>query len=86
MDFQHAQERVKVLKGFYMHLSVYIIVIGFLFLINYISGSNWWFYWPALAWGVAITLHAITVFFEDSVLGTNWEEHKIKELMGKSTK
>ncbi len=46
-------------KGrFYKHLRTYIGVIGFLFIVNLITGhGSWWFYWPALAWGLALFLH-----------------------------
>jgi adenylate cyclase len=43
---------------FLVHLRTYLIVIGFLFIINMITyGGVLWFYWPALGWGLALLLH-----------------------------
>lgn len=52
-------ERHDMFKGrFSKHLTTYIGVIGFLFIINILT--DWrelWFYWPALGWGLFIYLH-----------------------------
>jgi class 3 adenylate cyclase len=44
-------------EGFRRHLRAYVGVIGFLFLIDVFTGGGYWFYWPALAWGLALFLH-----------------------------
>ena len=44
-------------EGFKRHLRVYVGVIGFLFIIDVLTGGGYWFYWPALAWGLALFLH-----------------------------
>lgn len=44
-------------EGFRRHLRAYVGVIGFLFVINLITGGRYWFYWPALAWGLGLFLH-----------------------------
>jgi len=80
--YQKAKERVEVIKGFYIHLTVYVVVNLFLFSINMIaSPDGLWFFWPLMGWGVAIVLHALRVF--GGTLGSNWEEKKIAELMKK---
>jgi class 3 adenylate cyclase len=43
--------------GFKRHLRTYVGVIGFLFIIDLLTGKGWWFYWPALAWGLGLFLH-----------------------------
>jgi class 3 adenylate cyclase len=43
--------------GFKRHLQKYVGVIGFLFIIDLLTGDGWWFYWPALAWGLGLFLH-----------------------------
>jgi hypothetical protein len=64
-----ARKRVKAKKGFYAHLSSYIITIGFFFFVNLLSSpGDWWFYWPALAWGVGLVSHYFGVF------GFFWKE------------
>jgi class 3 adenylate cyclase len=45
------------MEGFKRHLRRYVGVIGFLFIIDLLTGDGWWFYWPALAWGLGLFLH-----------------------------
>jgi hypothetical protein len=61
---------------------VYIVINLLLFLINMIfSPATLWFIWPLLGWGIAIALHAFFVFGQSRVLGADWEEKKIQEIM-----
>lgn len=82
---RRAQRRVRELKGFYSHLAIYCIVITALFLINIATGRGWWFFWPAIGWGIGIAVHALSVYGLDSMLGADWEERKIRELMNKDS-
>jgi hypothetical protein len=75
------QQTVAKLKGFYGHVSVYLVVMTLLFIINYITAGVWWFYWPLLGWGIGVALHALGVFGLDRVWGAEWEQRKIEELM-----
>ena len=80
--YQRAKRRFETLKGFYVHLGVYVAVNLLLFLINIIvSPDLLWFIWPLMGWGIAIALHAVRVFVEAP--GSSWEERKIAELMNK---
>jgi len=83
--YQKAKERVEALRGFYIHLTVYVIVNLFLFLLNIITSPEvLWFYWPLLGWGIALVVHALSVFWGiDRPFGTDWEERKIRELIEK---
>jgi hypothetical protein len=73
---------VTELRGFYGHLSVYVIVNLGLFLINIkMSPGSLGFFWPLMGWGITIVLHALRVF--GGTLGSSWEEKKIAELMEK---
>ena len=84
-----AQKRAKDIKGFYIHLMVYLIVNIFLLLLQAISGSGWhvftsWAsYTTAFFWGIGIVFHAFGVFGVNILFGKNWEERKIKEYMEK---
>ena len=80
LTYQKAKQRLTALRGFYVHLSVYVIVNLGLFLINMTtSPGTLWFIWPLMGWGIAIVLHALRVF--GGAFGSNWEEKKIDELM-----
>jgi phosphotransferase system glucose/maltose/N-acetylglucosamine-specific IIC component len=75
-----ARKRLAAEKDFYVHLATYVTVIGVLFLINVMTGSSWWFVWPALGWGIGILLHAVTAFGLAGLLGQDWEERRLREL------
>ncbi len=80
IKYLKAKERVEALRGFYVHLTVYVFVNLGLFFINMItSPETLWFIWPLMGWGIAIVLHALRVFVEGP--GSSWEEKKIAELM-----
>jgi len=80
--YQNAKERVQALRGFYVHLTVYVLVNLLLCTINLLtSPDSLWFYWPLLGWGIAVALHALRVFGAGRWFGADWEEKKIDELM-----
>lgn len=79
--YERAKERVKELKGFYNNLLAYCLVIPFLAYINYQTTSFIWAIFPALGWGFGLTLHWMQVTGYNPILGKNWEERKIEELM-----
>ena len=82
IKYQRAKERVTELREFYTHLSAYVVINLGLFLLNVmVSPGNLWFIWPLMGWGIALVLHAVRVF--GRVLGSDWEEKKIAELMDK---
>ncbi len=82
-----AKKKVDNVKGFYSNLLAYCLVIPFLFFINYMtSPSYWWFWWPALGWGIGIGFHAFGVFGNNLIFGKDWEERKIKEFMDKDNR
>ena len=82
--YQKAKERVEALRGFYIHLIVYVIVNLILFSINMIvTPDSLWFFWPLLGWGVGLFFHALSVFGFGRWLSADWEERKIRELMEK---
>jgi hypothetical protein len=79
-----AKKKVEELKGFYGNLTAYIIVNIVLIFINlYTSPNHLWFYWPLLWWGIGVVFHGFKVFNVYPVLGKDWEERKIKEIMEK---
>jgi hypothetical protein len=48
-----ARRQVARLRGFYSHLMVFVLVNAGLLAINLIaSPGRFWFFWPALGWGI----------------------------------
>jgi 2TM domain-containing protein len=76
-----ARRRLAALKGFYIHLLVFAVVLAGLFIVNLAAGGPWWVLWVLLGWGIGIVAHAITVFGPTSQAIADWEERKLRELM-----
>lgn len=94
-NYIRAKKRVKEIKGFYIHLSVYIIINIF------ISGviiyglmesgdsfsdalTNFGVYSTWCFWGIGMFFHWLGVFgFKSLGFGKDWEERKIREMMEK---
>jgi hypothetical protein len=82
VSYPNAKKRVVELKGFYTHLTVYLLVNLFLFALNMLtSPDRLWFFWPLLGWGIAVALHALRALGSGRQLGAEWQERKINEWM-----
>ena len=76
---------VRNIKGFYTHLIIYIVVIGFLFALNIIMSSNHiWAIWPAIGWGIGVTFHALSAFGVINFFGVDWEKRQIKKRLDRN--
>ncbi len=81
--YQSARKRVEAKMGFYTHLSVYTAVILFLAILDFVTSPGViWFHWPMLGWGVAVVIHAASVFVFPRQFGVT--EKMIEREMGKS--
>lgn len=87
--YKAARKRVKEIKGFYVHLLVYVLVNLFLILGSFRDGNlmervtdpaN---YITAGLWGIGLLAHAASVFGGGLILGRRWEEKKIAEYLEK---
>jgi len=81
--YERALERVEKLKGFYIHFTIYLIMIPVFIFLNYRSGGFPWAIFPIVGWGFGVAGHAMETYSYNPFLGKNWEEKKIKELMEK---
>lgn len=89
--YNMAYRRMKRIKGFYIHLVIYILINSY----NLVSIFNqsifgdavfWkWNTWSTVFfWGIGLTAHGLSVFGRDLFFGTDWEEKKIQEFMNKN--
>ena len=62
--YEQAKKRVEAKRGFFIHLTVYIVVNIMLVLIwAFAAGGGFpWFIFPIVGWGIAVIIHAISVF------------------------
>lgn len=81
-NYNRAYQRVQEEKGFYSHVTTFLLVNAFLFLLNYFTAKgHWWFYWPLIGWGIGLTIHGIGIFGKNLIFSKKWEENRIKKLM-----
>lgn len=84
---EKARERARELKDFYKHLLTYILVCSLLIVIDIADTDSTaetfiglkWAYWPIFGWGIAVAIHALSVFIPLS----GWEERKTRKLYEK---
>lgn len=87
--YDNALKRVKKIKGFYTHGTVYIVINIMIIVLNTqnLKPDESYFQWKnfatALFWGIGLASHGLSVFLPPVFLGRDWEERKIKELMEK---
>lgn len=82
--YTRAKKRVRQIKGFYIHATVYLVVNVLLIAINLATSPRQiWFFWPLVGWGIGLAAHGLSVFGVGGFLGEDWEERKIKEIVDK---
>ena len=79
-----ALSHVRKVKGFYIHLTQYLIVIPILAGINLVGYSQYlWFVWPALGWGFGVLAHGASVLGVVPFLGGDWERRQVEKHLGR---
>ncbi|HLT50348.1 MAG TPA: 2TM domain-containing protein [Arenibacter sp.] len=94
---QRAKKKIEEIKGFYIHLSVYIIVNLFITIKNVIGsfqdGKPFWdAFWDLgnyvvwILWGTGLMFHAINALDYNLFFGKGWEERQIRKYMEEDKK
>ena len=83
-EYRAAQKAVNEKIGFYIHLSVYLLVNAFFHVLNYVEGGYYWAVWPALGWGIGLLFHGLGVFGFFSSPG--WKQRQIQKELEKQRK
>tara|TARA_R110002050_G_scaffold100580_1_gene208163 strand:+ start:113972 stop:114301 length:330 start_codon:yes stop_codon:yes gene_type:complete len=89
---ERAKEKVAQLKGFYIHLIVYVVInTGFMTMKlarNLANGESffeaiWDFgtFATPFFWGIGLVFHAFKVFSFNPFFSKDWEERQIKKYM-----
>ena len=92
-----AQKRVKELKGFYIHLIIYIFInlmilaakiIGNHYYGDSFMGPVWHFstFATPIFWGVGLVFHAIKVFQVNPFFSKEWESRQIQKYLEEDQK
>lgn len=86
--YLRAKKRVEKIKGFYIHLFIFIVINLFILVVkgydDYRDGDNFWelgSFSTVLFWGIGLGIHAISVFGIFNLFGPQWEEKKLKQFL-----
>jgi 2TM domain len=86
----YIRRRVKRLAEFYRHLTMYVVIMSVIWIASLILMKEWpsvwwrwWTIWPTLGWGVAVLAHGLSVLPSAGFFSLDWEEKKVRELMGR---
>ena len=83
-DEEAALRHVREIRGFYGHLTQYVIVISGLAIFNFIKSPNYlWVVWPALGWGLGILFHGMRVFGTMPFMNGDWEKRQVEKYLGR---
>ncbi|WP_298424405.1 2TM domain-containing protein [uncultured Kordia sp.] len=90
--YLRAKQKVENLRGFYVHLIIYVVVNSFITwqqvneyivkgktLAQAFQDEGTYMLW--IVWGLGLVLHGFNVFVTNGVFGQKWEERKIKQYM-----
>lgn len=95
LKYQKATSKVKLIKGFYFHLFLYLVTniawFLMLFFLDQLHSYSLYGFWGmgyghasmAVFWGIGLLLHGVLVFGRDWPLSKKWEERKVQEIMDK---
>ena len=79
-----AKKQAKEIRSFYINLMCYCIVIPILIALNLkLTPDQYWFQYSMLGWGTGVVFHGLSAFNCSPILGRNWEERKIQEILEK---
>jgi 2TM domain-containing protein len=80
--YERAKRRVEMLRGFYGHLLVYVLVnVGLAAYNLATSPQNLWFVLTTAGWAIGIVAHGAYVWSSGRFLGAGWEARMIREEM-----
>ena len=62
--YEEAKKRVEAKRGFYIHLTAYVIVNAMLVIIwAFVAGRGYpWFWWVIGGWGIGVLFNFLEVF------------------------
>ena len=79
-----AFNQVRKLKGFYIHLAQYVLVVPSIAVINALTTPNrWWVQWVVMGWGIGVFFHWLQISERFSLFGSKWEKEQVEKRLGR---
>jgi hypothetical protein len=81
--YKRAKHAAIAKMAFFYHVSVYVVIVGLLFVLNqHVLSYYHWAVWPAAGWAVGVVFHGISVLFysETSSIKAKMVESEMKRV------
>lgn len=83
-EYESAKKRVEEKIGFYIHLTVYVIINSFFVYLSIFHSYYFWATWPIFGWGIGLFFHGMRVF--GTMNNSKWRERQIRKEMERQRK
>ncbi|MGM4982569.1 2TM domain-containing protein [Rhizobium sp. 11_C7_N12_5] len=79
-----AFRKVRKIRGFYVHVVQYLLVVSILSAYNLIYMPRYfWAGWTIFGWGTGILIHGLKVFDRIPFLNGDWEKKQVERYLGR---
>lgn len=82
-EVRHIRHQVRRKLNFYRNLVTFVVVVGILALINWLTGDYWWVAWVAGIWGGFLLLDFLRDFVGPALWGRNVEDRMVSRELKK---
>ncbi len=82
-EYRRVRRRVRQRLDLYRHIVTYLVVIGSLALLDWLTGGDWWVQWPAGIWGAILLLQFFSTFVTPVLWGRDVEERMVQREMNR---
>lgn len=81
---EQAIEHVEHVKGFYVHLLIFLVIMPALMALNFfISPHSLWFQYVLVPWLLAFALQAVLTFPVFKLFSPEWEKRQVEKRLGR---
>jgi hypothetical protein len=77
MHDTRARKEYEAIRGFYVHVMVFVPVMLLLVVLDVLGGSGMWVQWVGLGWGLGLAFHAYAAFVLKPREMARWEQAQI---------
>ncbi len=79
-----AFRNVRKIRGFYVHVAQYLIVMSILSAYNLIYAPGYfWAGWPLFGWGIGVLIDGLRSFDKIPFLNGDWEKKQVEKHLGR---
>lgn len=72
-----ARKEYEAIRGFYVHVMVFVPVMLLLVILDVLGGSGMWVQWVGLGWGLGLAFHAYAAFVATPRKMARWEQEQL---------